>query len=178
MGQSFSRSRRRNDDRQTYSHQVPHPPPPSSPPALNPPYNPSSRPNFSTPYYNYPPTHADPYYYAYQQQLSRNYNSLLGFFQSWVSSAFPSYYRPNHGNVWQNSAAPHSPAAMPPYSYFSAAASSSTVVTPPPYVEHQQTKTIKNDVNLHKDMIRLEVDAQNPEEYLVYFVYDAIVDGR
>lgn len=50
-------------------------------------------------------------------------------------------------------------------------------MTPPPYVEHQKGKTIKNDVNLHKDMIRLEVDAQNPEEYLVSFVYDAIVDG-
>lgn len=50
-------------------------------------------------------------------------------------------------------------------------------VAPPPYVEHQKAKTIKNDVNLHKDMIRLEVDGQNPGEYLVSFVYDAVVDG-
>ncbi|KAL0922759.1 hypothetical protein M5K25_006775 [Dendrobium thyrsiflorum] len=177
MGQSSSRSRRRDDYRQTYHQHAPLPPPPPVQPPLTPPYNPSSRPNFSAPYYNPPPASAAPYYYAYQPQPSSSNNGLMRFFESWVNNSFPSYYRPNQGNGWLNSAAPPPPAAMPPYTSFSAASSSSIVVAPPPYVEHQKAKTIKNDVNLHKDMIRLEADVLNPEEYLVSFVYDAVVDG-
>ncbi|XP_020599055.1 probable E3 ubiquitin-protein ligase LUL2 [Phalaenopsis equestris] len=173
MGQSSSRSRRRDEDRQSY----PRPAPFFPPPPLSSTRNTSSQPYFSTPYYNPPPTTPFPYYYAYQQPPSSNYNGLMGFFQSWLTNSFPSFYRSNQGNVSWNSAVPPPPAAIPPYSSFSEASSSSTVVTPPPYVDHQKAKTIKNDVNLHKDMIRLEVDVQNPEEYLVSFVYDAVVDG-
>lgn len=48
---------------------------------------------------------------------------------------------------------------------------------PPPYVEHQKAKTIKNDVNLHKDTIRLEPDVLSPDHHLVSFTYDSLVDG-
>lgn len=50
--------------------------------------------------------------------------------------------------------------------------------SPPPYVDHQTTKKIRNDVNLHKDTLRLEVDENNPDHHLVSFVFDALYDGR
>ena len=49
---------------------------------------------------------------------------------------------------------------------------------PPPYVDHQQAKKVRNDVNVHKDTLRLEVDEQNPDHHLVSFVFDALFDGR
>jgi hypothetical protein len=49
---------------------------------------------------------------------------------------------------------------------------------PPPFVEREGTKKIKSDVNLHKQTIKLVQDEQNPDQYLVSFVFDASVDGR
>lgn len=49
---------------------------------------------------------------------------------------------------------------------------------PPPYVEHQNAKKVKNDVNVHKDTLKLEVDELNPDQHLVSFVFDALYDGR
>lgn len=49
---------------------------------------------------------------------------------------------------------------------------------PPPYVEHQNAKKVKNDVNVHKATLRLEIDEQNPDQHLVSFVFDALYDGR
>ncbi|KAF7837234.1 putative E3 ubiquitin-protein ligase LUL4 [Senna tora] len=48
---------------------------------------------------------------------------------------------------------------------------------PPPYVDHQAAKKVKNDVNVHKDTLRLEVDERNPDHHLVSFVFDALYDG-
>lgn len=48
---------------------------------------------------------------------------------------------------------------------------------PPAYVEHQSAKVIKNDVNVHKDSIKLEVDEKHPDHHLVSFVFDARFDG-
>ncbi|KAK8966388.1 putative E3 ubiquitin-protein ligase LUL4 [Platanthera guangdongensis] len=183
MGQSSSRSRRRDDYHQTYPHHLPHRPPPPLPPTQIPPYNPyppPSQPNFTTPYYSHPPP-PPPYYYAYRPQPSSMYGGLMSSLESLGQSIFPSYYRmnqrnPNQGNLWLASGAPPRPAAIPPYPS-SSEASSSALVAPPPYVEHQKAKKVKNDVNLHKDMILLEVDEQNQEQYLVSFVYDAVVDG-
>lgn len=47
-----------------------------------------------------------------------------------------------------------------------------------PHVEHEVTKTIKNDVNVHKDTITLKIDEENPDRYLVEFTFDANFDGR
>nr|GEV42447.1 probable E3 ubiquitin-protein ligase LUL4 [Tanacetum cinerariifolium] len=47
----------------------------------------------------------------------------------------------------------------------------------PVYVDHQQAKKVKNHVNLHKDSLRVEVDEENPDCYLVSFVFDAMFDG-
>jgi hypothetical protein len=49
--------------------------------------------------------------------------------------------------------------------------------TPPPYVDHQQAKKVRNDVNVHKDTLRLEVDELNPDHHLVSFIFDAMIDG-
>ncbi|KAL2508900.1 putative E3 ubiquitin-protein ligase [Forsythia ovata] len=56
---------------------------------------------------------------------------------------------------------------------------SSQVVAPPPppYIEDQQAKKVKSDVNLHKDTLRLEVDEINPDHHLVSFLFDAMFDG-
>lgn len=49
---------------------------------------------------------------------------------------------------------------------------------PPPYVEHQNAKKVRNDVNVHKGTLRLEVDEHYPDHHLVSFVFDAMFDGR
>ncbi|KAG6412057.1 hypothetical protein SASPL_124720 [Salvia splendens] len=47
----------------------------------------------------------------------------------------------------------------------------------PPYVEHQKAVTIRNDVNLKKETLRIDPDEENPGKYLVSFTYDATVAG-
>ncbi|KAK2972137.1 hypothetical protein RJ640_007198 [Escallonia rubra] len=49
--------------------------------------------------------------------------------------------------------------------------------TPPPYVEHQKAVTIRNDVNLKKETLRVEPDAENPGRVLVAFTFDATLAG-
>nr|GMC50951.1 probable E3 ubiquitin-protein ligase LOG2 [Ipomoea batatas]GMD39051.1 probable E3 ubiquitin-protein ligase LOG2 [Ipomoea batatas] len=48
---------------------------------------------------------------------------------------------------------------------------------PAPYVEHQKAVTIRNDVNLKKETLRLEPDNANPGKSLVAFTFDATVAG-
>lgn len=48
---------------------------------------------------------------------------------------------------------------------------------PAPYVEHQKAVTIRNDVNLKKETLRIEADEANPGKYLVCFTFDATVSG-
>lgn len=50
--------------------------------------------------------------------------------------------------------------------------------SPTPYVEHQKAVTIRNDVNLKKETLRIEPDEANPGKYLVAFTFDATVAGR
>nr|GEV99839.1 probable E3 ubiquitin-protein ligase LOG2 [Tanacetum cinerariifolium] len=49
--------------------------------------------------------------------------------------------------------------------------------TPTPYVDHQKAVTIRNDVNLKKETLKLEPDHSNPGKSLVVFTYDATVAG-
>ncbi|XP_059289812.1 probable E3 ubiquitin-protein ligase LOG2 [Lycium ferocissimum] len=46
-----------------------------------------------------------------------------------------------------------------------------------PYVEHQKAVTVRNDVNLKKESLRIEPDENNPGKYLVAFDFDATVPG-
>ncbi|KAG0477572.1 hypothetical protein HPP92_012291 [Vanilla planifolia] len=48
---------------------------------------------------------------------------------------------------------------------------------PTPFVEHQKAITIRNDVNLKKETLRIEPDEENPGRYLVAFSFDATVAG-
>lgn len=59
-----------------------------------------------------------------------------------------------------------------------AAARQSQVSPPPPYVDHQSAKKVRNDVNVHKHTLKIEVDEENPDHVLVSFVFDALFDGR
>lgn len=49
---------------------------------------------------------------------------------------------------------------------------------PAAFVEEQQAKKVRNDVNVHKDSVKVEVDENNPDHHLVSFVFDALFDGR
>ncbi|KAL5998389.1 hypothetical protein ACLOJK_009329 [Asimina triloba] len=48
---------------------------------------------------------------------------------------------------------------------------------PPPFVEYQKAVTIRNDVNIKKETLRVEPDEENPGKYLVAFTFDATVAG-
>lgn len=48
---------------------------------------------------------------------------------------------------------------------------------PSPAVEHQKAVTIRNDVNVKKESLRLEKDEDNPGKFLVSFTFDATVAG-
>lgn len=45
----------------------------------------------------------------------------------------------------------------------------------PPFVEHQKAVTIRNDVNLRKETLRIEPDEENPGKFVVAFTFDATV---
>lgn len=76
-------------------------------------------------------------------------------------------YFAGHGNVWFRPPGMILPPPPPPM----------PLLAPAPYVDHQSAKKIKNDVNVHKDTIRLEVDEDNRDCHLVSFTFDALVDG-
>lgn len=44
--------------------------------------------------------------------------------------------------------------------------------------EHQNTVTIRNDVNIKKETLRVEPDEESPGRFLVSFSFDATVAGR
>ncbi|XP_050370041.1 probable E3 ubiquitin-protein ligase LUL2 [Argentina anserina] len=46
-----------------------------------------------------------------------------------------------------------------------------------PFVEHQKTVTIKNDVNIKKDSLRVEPDGENAGKFVVAFTFDAAAAG-
>lgn len=58
------------------------------------------------------------------------------------------------------------------------AAAGPSAAASPPYVEHKAAKKIKNDVNVHKDTIKISLDDQSPDSHLVSFTFDALIDGR
>ncbi|KAF0922945.1 hypothetical protein E2562_002182, partial [Oryza meyeriana var. granulata] len=80
------------------------------------------------------------------------------------------YYRhppPPHAYHGPWHPAPHPPHPEPP----------ALTGPPPEFVEHQQARKVKNDVNLHKDTIRLVPDVADPDRRLVAFTFDAVTDG-
>ena len=45
-------------------------------------------------------------------------------------------------------------------------------------MDHKSARKIKNDVNVHKDTIRVDWDEKNSDAHLVSFTFDALVEGR
>lgn len=150
----------------------PHLPPPSTLPlpqpqnyvfAANAPYTPSPYPPPNTcnfyPTHNPPPT---PSYYSQPQPQPQPppYASSFNY-----ANPNPMMIRPNYHPQHQFNQSNGWPAVLPS-------------LPPPPYVEHQNAKKVRNDVNVHKGTLRLEVDRHNPDHHLVSFVFDALFDGR
>ncbi|KAK1429384.1 hypothetical protein QVD17_11593 [Tagetes erecta] len=46
---------------------------------------------------------------------------------------------------------------------------------PAPYVDHQKAVTIRNDVNIKKETLKIEADEASPGKFLVSFIFDATV---
>ncbi|KAL4591994.1 hypothetical protein LXL04_004971 [Taraxacum kok-saghyz] len=46
---------------------------------------------------------------------------------------------------------------------------------PTPYIDHQKAVTIRNDVNLKKETLKIEADEENPGKFLVSFTFDSTV---
>ncbi|KAL0347965.1 UNVERIFIED_CONTAM: putative E3 ubiquitin-protein ligase LUL4 [Sesamum angustifolium] len=140
--------------------------PPAQPPsyafAANAPYS-APQPPEQHPYPAFrppppPPPPLPPYNYNYNfsNYYSRPVNNMGQY------PNYRPYYIPQISG-WGPSVAPLPPPPPP--------------LQPAPYVDHQSAKKIKNDVNVHKDTIRLQVDEQSPDCHLVSFTFDALVDG-
>ncbi|XP_073122625.1 probable E3 ubiquitin-protein ligase LUL4 [Henckelia pumila] len=128
-------------------HPTTFPPPPGQYPYPHPPPPPP------------PPPPLPPFSYNnYSYNFSNYYPRPAG-----QNSSYRPYYIPQI-NGWGQSLA-HLPRPAPPPH------------PPVPYVDHQSAKKIKNDVNVHKDTIRLQLDVQNEDCHLVTFTFDALVDG-
>ncbi|KAK7245139.1 hypothetical protein RIF29_39974 [Crotalaria pallida] len=88
----------------------------------------------------------------------------------------PVHYPPYHYNGYFPPPQPppphhHHPHYPPPYPC-------GPVMAPPaPYVEHQRAVTIRNDVNIKKETLRIEPDEENEGRFLVCFTFDATVSG-
>lgn len=163
IGSSGSTGRRRHHGSRR-SHNHPPPPPPVPPqPELSAnryvvtaatPY-PSQYPNPNPPqYYQYPGYYPPPPP-AMPVPLPAPYDHHH-------RGAHPPHVEPGHHGNWVGGRYPCGP-VMPPAA---------------PYVEHQKAVTIRNDVNLKKESLRIEPDVENPGRFLVAFNFDATVAGR
>ncbi|KAM3378205.1 putative E3 ubiquitin-protein ligase LUL4 [Capsicum galapagoense] len=159
--------------RQQNHHHHHHPPPPPPPyssiappfPTLAPPQPQPPHPTYSlpppsqNPYpfrpppppppHNYPPPSTSYYHFSFSHTRPVLYQNH-----------YPPYYHPQTNNGWLG-LRPPPPPPLPEV----------------PYVDHQNAKKIQNDVNVHKDTIKVQVDELNKDSHLVSFTFDALVDG-
>ncbi|KAL9142652.1 hypothetical protein ABFS82_14G183800 [Erythranthe guttata] len=170
---------------------IPPPPPPQQPQLTSQPHDdlnpPSQPPSYAfaayAPHSTTPPPEQHPYpavpqcpnrpppSLPIQPYNNNNYNySNPNYYVRPVNtmgqySNYRPYYSPQI-NMWGPPAAP--PPQLPP---------PLPLIQPAPYVDHQSAKKIKNDVNVHKDTIRLQSDELYPDCHVVTFTFDALVDG-
>ncbi|CAN1129472.1 Probable E3 ubiquitin-protein ligase LUL4 [Linum perenne] len=170
MGISWSSSRRRQNPAYYHQQHPPHlpPPPPQtllpSPPPPPPPnhgYYSATAPSSTAapqPSYAAPPPPQPPIHSYYNSHPCAYSNQMAGRFN------YQPYYYGNSSGGWPPP--PHGvrPSVGPSHQ-------------PVPYVEHQNAKKVRNEVNVHKDTLRLELDESNPDHHLLSFVFDALVDG-
>ncbi|XP_027918827.1 probable E3 ubiquitin-protein ligase LUL4 [Vigna unguiculata] len=152
MGVSWSNNNRRRR-RSAYFHPHPHPHPPHLPP----------------PYY-YPPPLLPPAapppqgYFVTSTNPSASTSATTGYVGPPPPQYYPNVYTANSVMLHQ----------QPLYAN---EGGSQIQVSPPPYVDHQTTKKIRNDVNLHKHTLRLCIDPNYPDHHLISFDFDALFDG-
>lgn len=156
IGSSGVQGRRRSSSRR--SHPPPPPPPPSQAPqpeitanryvfAAATPYPTSQYPNSNVP--------------GYYQQYPGYYPPPPPSMPVPLPAPYDHHHAAAHAN-WDNERYPYGPPMMQP---------------PAPYVEHQKAVTIRNDVNLKKETLRIEPDEENKGKFLVAFTFDATVAG-
>ncbi|OMO99109.1 Zinc finger, RING/FYVE/PHD-type [Corchorus olitorius] len=111
-----------------------------------------------------------------------NNNTNFNATSSSYSSSPSSSGSPNQTHESNHSFTPN--AAAHPYQHHPPRPASSSLtplpylpLAPPPYVDHKSAKKIKNDVNIHKDSLRLFHDDNNSDFQLISFTFDALVDG-
>lgn len=153
IGSTGVNNRRRSGSRRSHP-----PPPPPQPPQ---PEITANRYVFAaaTPYPpQYPNPNAPPPYYQY----TGYYPAPPPAMPVPLPAPYDHHHRmdPPHAN-WVSGRYPCGPMMQPPT----------------PYVEHQKAVTIRNDVNLKKETLRIEPDEANPGKYLVAFTFDATVAG-
>jgi len=181
MGLSWSNTRRRTT---TFYHPPPPPPPccyhhHAEPISLLPPPPPPHQSHYTTmhqpqPSQSYPPpnnpypTHIPPPVHHYRN--SQHYHSCN------YANHQPFYYTCHHQPTsgWSPVIRPHVGFA----STINAATAQPILPEPAPFVDHQNAKRVRNDVNVNKDTLKVEIDVSNPDHHLVSFVFDALFDGR
>ncbi|XP_057422672.1 probable E3 ubiquitin-protein ligase LOG2 [Lotus japonicus] len=88
---------------------------------------------------------------------------------------YPGYYPPPPTTVPVPLPAPydhhHRPPMDPMWGCYQAP------LPPAPYVEQREAVTIKNDVNVKKETLKIVPDEENPGHFLVSFTFDATVSG-
>ncbi|XP_057984138.1 probable E3 ubiquitin-protein ligase LOG2 [Malania oleifera] len=156
---SGANGRRRNGSRRSHP-----PPPPPQPPQ---PEITANRYVFAaaTPYPSQYPNPNPPSYYQYQ-----------GYYPPpppVVPLPLPAPYDHHHRGAV---APPHMDPARP--NWVGGRYPCGTAVPPPATcIEHQKAVTIRNDVNIKKETLRIEPDEENPGQLLVAFTFDATVAG-
>ncbi|KAG6766504.1 probable E3 ubiquitin-protein ligase LUL4 [Populus alba] len=180
MGLSWSNTRRRTT---TFYHPPPPPPPccyhhHAEPISLLPPPPPPHQSHYATmhqppPSQSYPPpnnpypTHIPPPVHHYcnsHHYHSSNYANHQPFY-------YTCHHQPTSG--WSPVISPHVGFA----STINAATAQPILPEPAPFVDHQNAKRVRNDVNVNKDTLKVEIDVSNPDHHLVSFVFDALFDG-
>ncbi|XP_057954962.1 probable E3 ubiquitin-protein ligase LOG2 [Malania oleifera] len=107
-----------------------------------------------------------PHYYQYHGYCPPQSMPLAGSYSHYHrgGSPLPDPVHANWGGgQYPYGAVPHSAAPAP--------------APAPPYVEHQKAVTIRNDVNIKKETLRVEPDEKNPTQFLVSFTFDATAAG-
>ncbi|KAK8280382.1 hypothetical protein V6Z12_D09G171600 [Gossypium hirsutum] len=157
IGSSGSHGWRRNGSRRN------HPPPPAQPPTPSQP-----QPEITANRYVF--AAATPYPPQYPNTNPPQYYQYPGYYQPQPPVPLPLPAPYDH----HRRGGPHmEPANWGRYPYV-------PMVPPPPvpYIEHQKAVTIRNDVNLKKETLKLVPDEENAGKFLVSFTFDATVAGR
>ncbi|XP_004304422.1 PREDICTED: probable E3 ubiquitin-protein ligase LOG2 [Fragaria vesca subsp. vesca] len=151
-------SSRANSSRRRHRQSHPAPPPPAPP-----------QPEISANRYVF--AAATPYPAQYPNQNPAQYPNPGGYFQ------YPSYYpaAPLPAPYDHHHRVPHP--QMDPNWGGGRYRCGPVMQVPTPYVEHQKAVTIRNDVNLKKESLRVEPDEENPGWFLLSFTFDATVAG-